>query len=95
MNTAIKIIVLGFMLFLSTPTIVSVLEGNCDTTSLFNNMSEEELVHGKEVIDEIIVYTSYEFINLAPFTKGAIQTYEPLRTDLLEEKILIPPPERV
>lgn len=95
MNTAIKIIVLGFLLFLSTPTIVSVMESNLDTTSVFSNMSEEELVHGKEVIDEVIFFASYNFVNLAPFTKGAIITLDPLPHSNMTAKVIIPPPEHV
>lgn len=83
------------MLFLATPTIVSVLDGNTETTSLFSNMNEEEMVHGKEVLHPKELFSSYEFINLAPYKKGAIISRETLQLNLLETKILIPPPERV
>lgn len=47
MKNAVKLVLLIFITFLSTPTVVSLIENTCDT-SVFYSMTEEELVH-KEI----------------------------------------------
>jgi len=44
MILAVKSVLIMFIIFLSTPTIVSLVQNNCNT-SLFYSMSEEELLH--------------------------------------------------
>ncbi len=66
MKLAVKLLLFTFMLFLSTPTIVTMIEKSCDT-SIFFGMSEEELVH-KE-IKEIKGHISFDDLDIFKISK--------------------------
>lgn len=92
MKFAAKILILLFVTFLSTPTIVSLIEKSCDT-SYFYSMSEEE--HHKEVKAELRFNTEITFINLSGNTSGLIHSENLSKHDNVSGTIFIPPPEQV
>ncbi len=90
MRTAASFILLMFVFFLSTPTIVGMIEKSTDT-SIFYSMTEEELSH-KEVKAELRIDT-YEFVNLSNNASGIIRFENLSRHDNVCGSIFIPPPE--
>ena len=93
MKIAVRIFIFVFFIFLSTPTIVSLIEKATDT-SCFYSMTEEE-VSQKEIKLQIIVYNSFPQINLYIQKNSKIHTVNVLRHDSISSKIFIPPPEQV
>jgi hypothetical protein len=92
MKIATKLVLLMFMLFISTPTIVSVIKKNVDT-SYFYSMSEEELSH-KEVKAHFKEHT-FHFIDLSGQTSSLILSENLSKHDNVSATIFIPPPEQV
>ncbi|MBD3581413.1 hypothetical protein [Flavobacterium selenitireducens] len=93
MRAIVRLVLLLFVIFLSTPTIIGMIKKSCDTTCVYN-MSEEEW-SAKEIKAELKCdYASHIPISIeemsAPVKGGA--------TDLVDSfsaRILIPPPEQV
>jgi len=81
-----------FVLFISTPTIVSVIKKSVDT-SYFYSMSEEEQAH-KEIKADFKV-DSYQFVDLSGRTSGLILFENLSKHDNVAATIFIPPPEQV
>ena len=92
MKFAVKFTLLIFMFFLSTPTIVSLIEKTCDTSAFFS-MTEEELVH-KELKAELKI-NEYTFIDLSLRGSSLIHSENLSRHDNICAAIFIPPPEQV
>ena len=90
MKTAASLILMMFVIFLSTPTIVGLIEKSTDT-SYFFSMTEEELSH-KEVKAELRI-EPHEFVNLSGNTSGIILSENLSRHDNVCGSIFIPPPE--
>ena len=82
-----------FMLFLSTPTIVGLIE-KCSDTSAFYNMAEEEISH-KQLTAEFLFEESYEVAKISTEDRGAIHAGQNLQHDNIDSSIVIPPPEQV
>ena len=81
-----------FLLFLSTPTIVSVIEKSTDT-SIFYSMTEEELTH-KELPAELKNHhLNFDFTYGS--TSGLILFENLSKHDNVSSTIFIPPPELV
>ena len=93
MKLAAQILLFVFITFLATPTIVSVIEKNADT-SLFYSFSEEEKAHKevKAVFNFNVVNTPVNFSNL---NSGLIHSENLSKHDKIASKIFIPPPEQV
>jgi hypothetical protein len=92
MKFATKMVLLMFVLFISTPTIVSVIKKNIDT-SYFYSMSEEELSH-KEIKADFKEHT-YHFVDLSGETSSLILFENLSKHDNVAATIFIPPPEQV
>ena len=93
MRFAANLVLFLFMLFIATPTIVSVIEKSTDT-SYFFNMTEEELSH-KEIKADFAHNQHYDFVDLSGNTSSLI-SYENLsKHDNVATTIFIPPPEQV
>ncbi|MFT3793241.1 hypothetical protein [Flavobacterium sp.] len=92
MKFAAKIVLLLFVVFLATPTVVSVIKKSCDT-SYFFSMSEEE--HHKEVKAEYRFHHDITFVNLSGNTSGLILSENLSKHDNVSATIFIPPPEQV
>lgn len=92
MKLAVNILLIIFVTFLSTPTIVSVIKKSTDT-SYFYSMSEEELTH-KEVKAEF----KFETLSLVFFplpSSRVISSENLLKHNNIASSIFIPPPEQV
>ena len=93
MKIAVRVVIFVFFFFLSTPTIVSLIEKATDT-SCFYSMTEEE-VSQKEIKSEFIVDYSYPEINFFVQKKSKIHSSNDLRYDSISSKIFITPPEKI
>lgn len=92
MKWAVKLVLIMFITFLATPTIVSLIKHNCDT-SVFYSMSEEEQVHKelKEIKAEI-KFTTVDLFKICKFTSSLIISENQLRHDNISASIFSPPP---
>ncbi|AWA30409.1 hypothetical protein HYN48_10080 [Flavobacterium magnum] len=92
MKFAVKIMIVVFLTFLATPTIVSLIRKSSDT-SMFYNMSEEELAHKevKELKAELRIL-QYDFFNFQKCTSRIIISENQLRHDNVMRSIFSPPP---
>ena len=90
MKTATYLILLLFMSFLATPTVVSVINKNCDT-SIFFNVSEEELSH-KAVKEFKVCYTNENTFKIAKLSSSLIISENQLKHDNITPSIFSPPP---
>jgi len=91
MKFAARLVLVMFVLFISTPTIVSVIKKSVDT-SYFYSMSEEEHAH-KEIKADFHEHT-YHFVDLSGQTSSLILSENLSRHDNVSATIFIPPPER-
>jgi hypothetical protein len=87
-----KILILIFVTFLLTPSIVSVIDKSSDT-SFFYNMSEEEHPK-KEVKNYIFNSFNYEILILSKLTSKIILSENLSKHETISAKIFIPPPDR-
>jgi len=94
MKTAVKLVLVMFVFFLSTPTIVSMIEKSCDT-SIFYNMSEEEHVHHKEIKAEVKNDFCYVIPQILENASSLIHSENLSKHDNISASIFIPPPEQV
>lgn len=93
MKWAVTLLLLLFITFLSTPTIVSLIEKNCDT-SYFYSMSEEELTH-KEVKAQFKYNSNQDLVVLSRLSSGLIFSENLSKHDRIAMAIFIPPPNQV
>lgn len=91
MTIAVRLVLFLFLVFLSTPTIVSVIRKSCETSSSCNSF-EEELAQ-KDIKADFRFDHSYEFVNFTVCTLSAVVSTCQLMHDEVSVKILIPPPE--
>lgn len=94
MKTVVKLVLFLFVFFLATPTIVSLIEKNCNT-SMFYSMSEEEHVHHKEIKAEIKTDFCYVIPCISENTSSLIHSENLSKHDNISASIFIPPPEQV
>ncbi|WP_432671028.1 hypothetical protein [Flavobacterium sp. SM2513] len=90
MKTASYLLLILFVSFLATPTIVSVINKSCDT-SYFYNMVEEELSH-KAVKDFKIQVNKENSFKLASLSSSLIISENQLKHDTITPAIFSPPP---
>ena len=92
MKFFVRLLLFLFILFLSTPTIVSVIEKGSDT-SIFYTFAEEELVH-KDILK---AYHVGAFDLVGPFANitSKISSACIIKHDNIAGVIFIPPPELV
>jgi hypothetical protein len=97
MKFAVKIVLFVFILFLSTPTIVSLIEKDTDT-SCFYTLSEEEHSH-KEIKVDFVFDTNcvvFDFLNTALELCSSLILSENLsKHDSITCGIFIPPPDLI
>lgn len=91
MKWAVKLLLFIFVVFLSTPTIISVLKKSTDM-SCFYNLSEEELTH-KEVKAEFKFEPVLMAFVTPSQTSGLIQSENLSKHDNIFAAIFIPPPD--
>lgn len=82
-----------FVIFLSTPTLVTLIEKNTDT-SMFYSFAEEEIhKQMKEVKAEVKQHFDYPFLDLQIEKNTAIISENLSRHDNVASEIFSPPPE--
>ena len=88
-----KLLLLVFVTFLSTPTIVTLIQKNTDT-SLFYSFAEEEIHKElKEVKAEVKQHFDYPFLDLKIQKNTTIISENLSRHDNVASEIISPPPE--
>lgn len=93
-----RFILFIFVAFLSTPTIVTLIEKNTDISMFYNFAEEEnqkEIKEIKEIKADLNLGFDYPFIELNPIRDSKIISQNLLRHDNIAEEIFIPPPELV
>ena len=93
MKFCVNLLLFVFLTFLSTPTIVSVIEKNCDTTAFFT-MTEEEC-HKEIKLAVVAVAHSYDLMDISAISSSLIISENLLRHDHISAAIFIPPPDQV
>lgn len=93
MKFAVKLLLIVFITFLSTPTIVSLIEKSTDT-SYFYSFSEEEHSH-KEIKAEFKFDFTYEVIQSFEISSSLIHSENLSKHDNIASAIFIPPPDRI
>jgi len=93
MKIMARILLFFFITFLVTPTIVSVIQKNADT-SLFYSFSEEEKSH-----KEVKAVFNFDIVDptthLLQFNSSLIHSENLSKHDKITSQIFIPPPEQV
>jgi len=93
MKLTVNILLFIFISFLSTPTIVSMIEKSCDT-SYFFSMSEEELTH-KEIKAEFRLGNELSIGYFQNKSSSLILSENLSKHDNISSAIFIPPPEQM
>ena len=96
MKTIAQLLLIVFITFLVTPTIVSVIEKSAELSILYDysekEQSQKEIKDIKIVFDFGIAYIPNEFYSL----NSSLIHFENLsKHDKISSKIFIPPPEQV
>lgn len=93
MKLATSILLLLFVTFLSTPTIITLIEKNTDV-SIFYSFSEEEINKElKEIKADLRHNKEFVFVDLSIFTTSKIISQNNIIHDSVIEEIFSPPPE--
>lgn len=88
-----RLVLALFVIFLSTPTVVSLIQKNTDT-SLFYSFAEEEIHKQlKEVKAEVKQHFDYPFLDLKIQNNTSIISENLSRHDNVAAEIFSPPPE--
>ena len=95
MKLIARCILFIFVAFLSTPTIVTLIEKNTDISMFYNFAEEENHKDIKEIKADLNLGFDYPFIELNPIRDSKITSKNLLRHDNTAEEIFIPPPELV
>ena len=93
MKIAVKIVIFVFFIFLSTPTIVSLIEKSSDT-SCFYSLNKEETSQ-EEIKSDLLVQTQHSVITFFLIKKIKIHSINNLRHDSISSNIFIPPPQQI
>jgi hypothetical protein len=88
-----NLILLLFILFLSTPTIVSVIDSGADTSNFFNSSEEESHCQFSEIKSITISYSIPLVIDIEGLQKVQCSILNDRKVNSLKPKIFIPPPE--
>ncbi len=94
MKFFVKIVLIVFLVFLSTPTIVSLIEKNTDT-SFFFDLSEDEEEGQKEFKADFKFYSAIEFVTFSIITSNLILSESLSKHDNISATIFVTPPEQV
>ena len=94
MKFVVKILLVVFLVFLSTPTIVSLIEKSTDT-SFFFDLSEEEEESQKEFKADFKFYSAIEFVTFSVSTSNLILSEDITEHDNIAATIFVTPPEEV
>ena len=95
MKLIARFILFIFVAFLSTPTIVTLIEKNTDISMFYNFAEEENHKDIKEIKADLNLGFDYPFIELNSIRDSKIINKNLLRHDNIAEEIFIPPPELI
>lgn len=91
-----KIIVYLFILFLSTPTIISFVEGDVDTSSFYNLSEEEHVCSAFTEIKTIPAnYSIPLIIDFEGFQKVKFAIFNETKINSIKPNVFLQPPELV
>jgi hypothetical protein len=93
MKTAVKIVIFIFFIFLSTPTIVSLIEKNMDISIFYSTAEFEEI--NKDVKSEFKFDTFSIVFFSQPRISSLILSKNLSKHDNIATSIFIPPPDSV
>ncbi|MFY0483745.1 hypothetical protein ACI6PS_14190 [Flavobacterium sp. PLA-1-15] len=91
MKLAVRLLLIVFISFLATPTIVGMIKHKCDT-SIFYSMSEEEIHKELKEIKAEIVFHSIDLFKISKHTSSIIISENLMKHDNVSASIFSPPP---
>jgi hypothetical protein len=93
MDSCVKLVLVLFITFLSTPTIVMLIEKNSDV-SIFYTFSEEEIHKDLKLIKADLRHNcEFVFTDLSKITSSKIVSKNVSKHDNVVDEIFSPPPE--
>jgi hypothetical protein len=99
MKFAVKIVLLMFLTFIVTPTIVSLIEEDIDTSMVYSMSEEEHHNHSCKELKELKAdLSSVDYFVFSKYTaksSGLIISRHSLKYDNTASSIFSPPPEHV
>lgn len=95
MKLIARFILFIFVAFLSTPTIVTLIEKNTDVSMFYNFAEEENHKDIKQIKADLSLGFDYPFIDLRQDRDSKITSKNLLRHDNIADEIFIPPPELI
>lgn len=96
MKFAVKIVLIMFLTFIVTPTIVSLIKEDVDTSMVYSMSEEENHSHGcKELKAELKFADFIIFSNYTASSSSLIISQHSLKYDNAASTIFSPPPEQV
>ena len=96
MKFAVKIVLLMFMTFIFTPTVVSLIEEDIDTSMVYSMSEEEHHNHAcKELKADLKIADYIIFSNYTASSSSLIISQHSLKYDNAASAIFSPPPEQV
>ena len=90
MKLIARFILFVFVAFLTTPTVVTLIEKNTDV-SMFYSFAEEE--NHKEIKADLRLGFDYPILVIGGYQNSKIVSENQIRHDNIAEEIFIPPPE--
>ena len=93
MRAIVRLVLLLFVFFLGTPTLIGMIKKSCDTSCVYN-MSEEEW-SAKEIKAELKCEYAYHIPLETKETTSPVIGNPQNFADSFSARILIPPPEQV
>lgn len=99
MKLAVKLVLVMFLTFIVTPTIVSLIKEDADTTLVYSMSEEEHHNHSCKELKELKAdFTSIDFLIFSQYTaksSSLILSQHSLKYDSASSAIFSPPPEYV
>ncbi len=96
MKFAVKIVLLMFLTFIVTPTVVSLIKEDIDTSMVYSMSEEEQHNHGcKELKADFKIADYIIFSNYTASSSSLIISQHTLKYDNAASTIFSPPPEQV
>lgn len=97
MKLAVKLVLLMFMTFIVTPTVVGLIKEDVDTSMVYSMSEEEQHNHNscKELKADFTVADYITFSNYTESSSSLIISQHSLKHDNAASAIFSPPPEQV
>lgn len=95
MKLAVKIVLLMFLTFIITPTVVSLIKEDVDTSMVYSMSEEENHNCCKELKAELKFADYIIFSNYTEVSSSLIISQHTLKHDNVTSSIFSPPPEQV